>query len=80
MMWWKSLGPTPAMREGLVAGDARGLAERQVLHLGEAHVLGRPRRAPRTYTGFFAQSLRPVGAGEHHRAAGVGDQADVQDG
>ena len=59
------------------ARDARRLAERQVLHVGHADVLG-PLPGTANPDRLLRAIARAVGTREHDGAAGVGDEADVE--
>ena len=77
MMWLKSLCVDASHGESFFAGFARGLAEGEIVHLRDGHVLTPLPRSPDIYR-LLSAVLGTVGAREHHRPAGIGDQADIQ--
>ena len=71
--------PHACHAKGLVTRDPCRLAEGEVLHLGEAHVLGALAEAAHVYRPL-RRVVRAVGARQHDRTAGVGDETDVEHG
>ena len=68
----------PGHRERLLAGQPRGLAAREVAHLGHHDVLG-GLAGPAHVHRLLGAVLRAVGPRQDDGAARVGDQADVQE-
>ena len=78
MMWLKSDRLHARHRERLLAGEPRRLAEREVPHLREHDVLAALAGAAHVHR-LLGAVLRAIGARQDDGAAGVGDEADVQD-
>ena len=65
-------------RKRSLAGNPRGRAQRESLHLRHRDMLSGLARAP-DVDGFFGTVLRPVSPRQHHRPTGIRHQTNVED-
>src|SRR5262245_13920019 len=63
--------------EGFLPGFARSLAEGQIVHLGDRHVLAPLPRSPDIYW-LLDAALSAIRTREHYSATGIGHQTNIQ--